>query len=128
MKDCREEVKRYLKITKDDAITKMSVVRYLTEINNIFRTYDEKECLNRYEVLLDKYDRLPSVIIKILTKKIIYNFKSLIQFTADNFIPRTSNRAEQHYSETKRSETKSKYKAIEGLLEYLALFMENEAI
>jgi hypothetical protein len=112
MKDCREEVKRYLKITKDDAITKMSVVRYLTEINNIFRTYDEKECLNRYEVLLDKYDRLPSVIIKILTKKIISNFKSLIQFTTDNFIPRTSNQAEQHYSKTKKSETKSKYKTI----------------
>jgi len=85
---------------------------YLTEINNIFRTYDEKECLNRYEVLLDKYDRLPSVIIKILMKKIISNFKSLIQFTADNFIPITSNQAEQHYSETKRSETKSKYKTI----------------
>jgi hypothetical protein len=89
MKDCREKVKRYLKRTKDDTITKMSVARYLTEINNIFRTYDEEECLNRYEVLLDKYDRLPSVIIKILTKKIIPNFESLTQFTVNNFIPRT---------------------------------------
>ncbi|MDR2623973.1 MAG: hypothetical protein LBC39_05325 [Methanobrevibacter sp.] len=91
MKDCREKVKRYLKRTKDNTVTKMSVVRYLTEINNIFRTYDGKECLKRYKVLLEKYDRLPSVIIKVLTKKIILNFKSLTQFTVDNFIPRTSN-------------------------------------
>ncbi|MDR2829936.1 MAG: hypothetical protein LBB45_02690 [Methanobrevibacter sp.] len=43
-----EKIERYLKRTKDDTITKISVARYLTEINNIFRTYDEKECLNRY--------------------------------------------------------------------------------
>ncbi|MDR2624386.1 MAG: hypothetical protein LBC39_07495 [Methanobrevibacter sp.] len=36
MKDCREKVKRYLKRTKDNTVTKMSFVRYLTEINNIF--------------------------------------------------------------------------------------------
>jgi hypothetical protein len=66
--------------------------------------------------------------MRVLTKKIIPNFESLIQFTTDNFIPRTSNQAEQHYSKTKKSETKSKFKTVNGLLEYLALFMENEAI
>jgi hypothetical protein len=128
MKDCREKVKRYLKRTKDNTVTKMSIVRYLTEINNIFQTYDEKECLKRYKALLKKYDRLQSVIIKILTKKIILNFKSLTQFTADNFMPRTSNQVEQHYSKTKKSGNKSKFKTNEGLLEYLALFMGNVVI
>jgi hypothetical protein len=39
MKECKEEIKKYLKKTKDDKITKMVIVRYLTEINNIFPTF-----------------------------------------------------------------------------------------
>ena len=32
----------------------MAIVRYLTEINNIFRIFDENECLDRYEAILNK--------------------------------------------------------------------------
>lgn len=126
IKECKEEIKKYLKKTKDDETTKMAIVRYLTEINNIFRTFDEDECLDRYEAILDKSNILPQIIIKILLKKIIPNFESLTQFTKDNFIPRTSNQAEQHYSKTRKSETKAKFKTDKGLLEYLALFMEKQ--
>ncbi|KZX17092.1 hypothetical protein MBCUT_03950 [Methanobrevibacter cuticularis] len=41
----------------------MATLRYLTEINNIFRTYDENECLKRYETILNKSERLPEIII-----------------------------------------------------------------
>jgi transposase-like protein len=126
MKECREKINTYLKKNKDDKVTKMSIVRYLTEINNIFRTYDENECLNRYETILNKSEILPQIIIKILVKKIIPNFESLTQFTKNNSIPRTSNQAEQHYSKTKKSETKDKFKTNNGLLEYLALFMPKQ--
>lgn len=125
MKECREEIKKYLKRTKDNLVTKMTVLRYLTEINNILRTFDENECFNRYEAILNKSERLPEIIIKILVDKIIPNIESLTQFTKDNFIPRTSNQAEQHYSKTGKSETKAKFKTDTGLLEYLALFMIN---
>ncbi|MDR2967832.1 MAG: hypothetical protein LBU74_07805 [Methanobacteriaceae archaeon] len=104
----------------------MAVLRYLTEINNIFRTFDENECFNRYEAILDKSDKLPRIIIKILVDKIIPNIESLTQFTKDNFILRTSNQAEQHYSKTQKSETKAKFKTDKGLLEYLALFMTKQ--
>ncbi|MDR2967173.1 MAG: transposase [Methanobacteriaceae archaeon] len=126
MKDCRNEIKRYLKKTKDDLVTKMAILRYLTEINNIFRTFDENECFNRYEAILNKSERLPEIIVKILVDKIIPNIESLTQFTKDNFIPRTSNQAEQHYSKTQKSQTKAKFKTDEGLLEYLALFMTKQ--
>ncbi|MDR2623016.1 MAG: hypothetical protein LBC39_00370 [Methanobrevibacter sp.] len=128
MKDCRTKVYKYLKKSKDDSVTKMSIVRYLTEINNVFRTYDECECLRRFKELLGKSEVLPSIIMKILRNKVIPNFESLRQFTIDNFIPRTSNQAEQHYSATRKSETRRRFKTNEGLLEYLALFMSNEAI
>ena len=62
MKDSRDEIKRYLKKTKDDLVTKMAVLRYLTEINNIFRTFDENECFNRYEAILNKSERLPGTV------------------------------------------------------------------
>jgi len=126
MKECREEIERYLKKTKDDLVTKMAVLRYLTEINNIFRTFDENECFDRYETILNKSERLPEIIIKILVDKIIPNIESLTQFTKDNFIPRTSNQAEQHYSKTEKVETQAKFKTDDGLLEYLALFMEKQ--
>ena len=96
MKECREEIKSYLKKTKDNLVTKMAALRYLTEINNIFRTFDENECFNRYEAILNKSKKLPEIIIKILVDKIIPNIESLTQFIKDNFIPRTSNQAEQH--------------------------------
>jgi transposase-like protein len=127
IKECKEEIKKYLKKTKDDIITKMAIVRYLTEINNIFRTFNENECLDRYEAILDKSEVLPPIIIKILAKKIIPNFESLTQFTKNNFIPRTSNQAEQHYSKTQKSQTRAKFKTDDGLLEYLALFMTKQA-
>lgn len=127
IKECKEEIRKYLKKTKDDKTTKMAIVRYLTEINNIFRTFDEDECLNRFESILDKSEVLPQIIIKILVDKIIPNFESLTQFTKDNFIPRTSNQAEQHYSKTRKSETKAKFKTDNGLLEYLALFMTKQS-
>ena len=104
----------------------MAILRYLTEINNIFRTFDENECFDRYESILNKSKRLAEIIIKILVDKIIPNIESLTQFTKDNFIPRTSNQAEQHYSKTKKSETKAKFKTDDGLLEYLALFMTKQ--
>ena len=126
IKECKEELRDYLKKTKDNATTKMASVRYLTEINNIFRTFDENESLDRFESILDKSELLPQIIIKILADKIIPNFKSLTQFTKDNFIPRTSNQAEQHYSKTQKSETKAKFKTNDGLLEYLSLFMPKE--
>jgi hypothetical protein len=128
LKDCRTKVYKYFKKSKDDSVTKMSIVRYLTGINNVFRTYDEKECLRRFKELLEKSKVLHPGIVKIFRKKMIPNFESLKQFTVDNFIPRTSNQAEQHYSITMKSETKSKFKTNEGLLEYLALFMENGVI
>jgi hypothetical protein len=42
---CGEKVKRYLKRTKDDTITKMSVARYLTEINNAEQHYSKTKKL-----------------------------------------------------------------------------------
>ena len=123
IKECKEEIRKYFKKSKDDKTTKMVIARYLTEINNIFRTYDENECLKRYEAILNKSDILPPIIVKILSNKIIPNFESLTQFTKNNFIPRTSNQAEQHYSKTRKSETKAKFKTNDGILEYLALFM-----
>jgi hypothetical protein len=46
---------------------KCQYVQYLTEINNIFRTY-EKRMFKQVSYYLDKYDKLPSVIIKIQQK------------------------------------------------------------
>ncbi|KZX16008.1 hypothetical protein MBCUT_11440 [Methanobrevibacter cuticularis] len=96
--------------------------------NNIFRIYDENECLKRYETILNKSERLPEIIITLLADKIIPNIESLTQFTKDNLIPITSNQAEQHYSKTQKLETTHKFKTNEGLLEYLARHMEKPPI
>jgi len=101
----------------------MVILRYLTDLQNVFRIYNYDECLECFESLLKKTEYFTTKFIEILSNKILPNFNKLTEYMRDNSIPLTSNQAEQGYSSTKPNEIKNKYKTIDGLLEYLALNM-----
>jgi len=102
---------------------KIEICRILTKLKNLFWTYNEEESLKRFETLLNKSDELIIVLRTYIHKKIIPEFQRLTNYTRNNFIPRTSNQAEQWYSNSTKHQNKKKYKTTEGLLEYLALKM-----
>jgi transposase-like protein len=122
-KDVQKTVMDELKKNKYDKVTIMETFRNLTELKNVFRTYDEKTCLERFETLLDNSNTFIDVLANYIHDKLVPDFLRFSQFTRDNFIPRTSNQAEQGYSSSDANETKARYKTDEGLLEYLALNM-----
>lgn len=117
------KILKEIKKNKYTTIEKIETCRILTELKNVFRTYDEETSLKRFETLLNKSDQFIEVLRTYIHKKIIPDFQRLTNYTRNNFIPRTSNKAEQWYSNSAKHQNKKKYKTTQGLLEYLALKM-----
>jgi transposase-like protein len=127
-KSIRKEILDDLKKNKYTELEIISTLHYLTELQNVFRTYNYDECLELFEELLNKSKYFKPILIEMISEKIIPNFNRLTEYMRDNSIPRTSNKAEQEYSKTKPYEIKRKYKTINGILEYLALNMTKKPI
>lgn len=120
--------KKIYKILKSKKISnkeKIEICLYFTDIKEIFRTYDEKDALNKLEDLLSKYRKLPYSIRQMIDKKIIPDFERLTQFMKDPKIQRTSNTVENYYRQTDPEQIKTRYKTKQGILTYLDLKMKN---
>ncbi|MCC7553959.1 MAG: hypothetical protein KO202_05680 [Methanobacteriaceae archaeon] len=118
-----EKILKEIKKNKYTTIEKIETYRILTELKNVFRTYNEEESLKRFETLLNKSKQFIKVLRTYIHKKIIPEFQRLTNYTKNNFISRTSNQAEQWYNNSTKHQNKKKYKTTQGLLEYLALKM-----
>ena len=103
---------------------KIRLCMYFTDIKNVFRVYDEDIAIEMFEMLLDDFDAIPSVLQKCIRKKIIPDFDRLIAFMQDGLIARTSNQCENYYRQTDPGEIKHKYRTPRGILAYLARKME----
>ncbi|KAF5426397.1 hypothetical protein C5S39_14950 [Candidatus Methanophagaceae archaeon] len=97
---------------------------YFTDIKNVFRVYDKEIAREMFEMLLDDFDVIPSVLQKCVMEKIILDFDRLISFMRDGSIARTSNHCENYYRPTDPGEIKHKYRTCLGILAYLARKME----
>ena len=128
MKNLHKSIFPELNKRKYSVIEKIELCRNLTELKNIFRTYDENESLQFFENLLEHSESFNKKLKTYIHKKLIPNFQRLTNFTRDNKIPRTSNKAEQWYSGSSKHQNKKKYQTIEGLLEYLGLKMTQNLI
>lgn len=117
-------VYKILKDKKVDKQDKMRLILYFTEIKNIFLTFNEKTATQRLETLLDKYEDIPKVLQRFITKKIIPDWQRLTQFMRHPFIPRTSNPSENYFRQTDPEQIKKKYKTTEGFLNYTKLKMQ----
>jgi transposase-like protein len=102
---------------------KISLCLYFTDIKNIFRTYDYKIALIRLEILLDKFNNIPTVLKRYISKKVIFDFQRLTHFMRDPLIKRTSNQVENYYRQTEPEQIKTIYKTNKGILSYLYLKM-----
>jgi transposase-like protein len=103
---------------------KIRLILYFTEIKNIFRTFNEKTAIKRLETVLEKFDDIPKVLQRFITKKIIPDFQRLTQFMRYDYISRTSNPDENYYRQTDPEQIKRKYKKPEGFLNYANLKMQ----
>lgn len=112
-------VYKILKSKKPTKQEKISLCLYFTELKNIFRTYNEETAIQRLETLLDKFDDIPKVLQRYLTKKILPDFQRLTHFMRSPFIERTSNKVENYYRQTDPNQIKKIYKTITGILGYL---------
>ena len=99
---------------------KIRLCMYFTDIKNIFRVYDEKIAVEMFEMLLDDFDAIPSILQKCIRDKIIPDFDRLIASMQDGLIARTSNQCENYYRQTDPGEIKHKYRTSRGILAYLA--------
>ncbi|MEG3224750.1 MAG: hypothetical protein BME94_04255 [Methanobacteriales archaeon Met13] len=104
------------KVTRDE---KIRLCLYFTDIKNIFRTYNEKTAIKRLEALLEKFNDIPQVLQRYLTKKIIPDLQRLTHFMKNPLIQRTSNKVENYYRQTDPNQIKKIYKTITGILSYL---------
>ncbi|MEG3225550.1 MAG: hypothetical protein BME94_08620, partial [Methanobacteriales archaeon Met13] len=99
-------------------------------------TYNEKTAIQRLEALLEKFNDIPQVLQRYLTKKILPDFQSrrqlfdfrafkiidferLTHFMRDPLIQRTSNKVENYYRQTDPNQIKKIYKTTKGILSYL---------
>lgn len=112
-------VYKILKSKKATKQEKISLCLYFTELKNIFRTYNEETAIQRLKALLDKFDDIPKVLQRYLTKKILPDFQRLTHFMRSPFIERTSNKVENYYRQTDPNQIKKIYKTITGILSYL---------
>jgi transposase-like protein len=99
-KECRTEILKDIKKNKYTEIEILSILHNLTDLQNVFRTYNYDKCLELFESLLNKSKYFTDKFISILSEKIIPNFNRLTEYMRDNSIPRTTNKAEQEYSIT----------------------------
>lgn len=120
-----DPVNKILRSKRISTKSKISLCLYFTEIKNIFRTYEGKIAIQRLEELLQKFNDIPKLLQKFITKKIIPDFQRLTHYTRDPLIPRTSNHVENYYRQTEPEQIKTKYKTNTGILTYLNLKMKN---
>jgi transposase-like protein len=92
---------------------------YFKEIRNIFNTEKEEIAKTRLEQLLNKFDDIPRVLQKFISKKIIPDFYRLTEFMRDHMMSRTSNPVENYFRQTFPKEIKKKYKTIREIITYL---------
>lgn len=117
-------VYRILKDKKVDKQDKMRLILYFTEIKNIFRTFNEKTAIQRLKTLLNKFQDIPIVLQRFITKKIIPDWQRLTQYMRHPYISRTSNPNENYFRQTDPEQIKKKYKKPEGFLNYTNLKMQ----
>ncbi|MCK9152629.1 IS66 family transposase, partial [Methanobacterium alcaliphilum] len=110
------------KISKRD---KKRLDKYFKEIQEIFNTNNEKVAINRLEQLLTKFNDIPKVLQRIITKKIIPDFQRLTQFMQDPNISKTNNPVENYYRQTFPKSIKKIFKTIHGTINYLRRKMQN---
>jgi hypothetical protein len=89
-----DSIRKILKSKKVSNRDKINLCLYFTEIKNIFRTYNETIAIQLLKELLTKFNDIPKVLQKFITKKIIPDFQRLTHYTRDTFIPKTSNHVE----------------------------------
>jgi len=103
---------------------KISLCLYFTDIKNIFSIYNEKTAKSRLKALLKKFNDIPKVLQRYLTKKILSDFEILTYFMKDSIIVRTSNPVENYYRQTDPDQIKKIYKIAQGILSYLTQKMK----
>lgn len=90
---------------------------YFKEIRNIFNTENDEIAKTRLEQLLNKFDDIPRVLQKFITKKIIPDLYRLTEFMCDHMMSRTSPPpVENYFRKTFPKEIKKKYKSIRGII------------
>ena len=64
-----EKILKEIKKNKYTTIEKIETYRILTELKNVFRTYNEEESLKRFETLLNKSKQFIKVLRTYIHKK-----------------------------------------------------------
>jgi len=116
-----DRVYKTLKSKRISTRDKLSLCLYSTELKNIFRKYNEITATQRLKELLTKFNEIPKVLQKFITKKIIPDFQRLTHYTRDPLITKTSNHVENYYRQTEPEQIKTKYKTNKGILNYLKM-------
>ena len=97
---------------------------HLTDIKNIFRTYDENVAIERLETLLDEYNDIPRVLRGDIRKGYSLTSRGSHCSWEMDLSPKTTNPVENYYRQTDPDQIKEKYKASQGMLSYLARKMQ----
>ena len=80
---------------------------------------NEETAIKRLKALLGKFDDIPKVLQRYLTKKIFPDFQRLTHFMKGHFIERKSNKLENYYRQTDPNQIKKIYKTITRIFGYL---------
>jgi transposase-like protein len=100
---------------------KTKLKEYYEEIQGIFNTNNYETAKQRFNKILSKFDNIPRLLQRFVTKKILPDFQRLTQFMHDPNISRTTNQVENYYRQTLPKAIKRIFKTPEGLSTYLKL-------
>jgi len=78
-----DKIYKILKSNKTSKNEKTRLKKYFKEIRNIFDTENEETAKTRLKQLLTKFNDIPKVLQRFITKKIIPDFTRLTQFMRD---------------------------------------------
>jgi len=120
LKRVTEDAEWYFKRKSVSDAEKIRIAVCVSLIREVFRSFTEREFLEKLETVYAMKDAAPSRIKKHI-EKLVEDVDLYTNHLLNPYIPKTSNHAEEYYRQTDPRKTKKRYKTIPGLIRALHL-------